>query len=75
MADRDDNDEIGDADSKGVADCVRTLNHTIGQLADHYGAASVVAALTEVVGCLSCVGDVRRGTGIRALMERIDVTR
>jgi hypothetical protein len=75
MAVRDDNDEIGDADSKGVAVCMRTLNHTIGQLVNRYGAASVVAALTEVVGCSCCVGDVRRGTGIRALMERIDVTR
>jgi hypothetical protein len=66
---------MGDADSKDVTVCVRMLNHTIGQLADRYGAASVVAAPTEVVGCSSCVGDVSRSTGIRALMKRIDFTR
>jgi hypothetical protein len=75
MANRGDNDEIGDADSKDVTVCVRTLNHTIGQLANRYGAASVAAALTEVVGCSSCVGDVSRSTGIRVLMKRIDVSR
>lgn len=76
MADRDDNDEIGDADSKGVAVCVRTLNHTIGELARCYGAASVVVALTEVMGCASCMTDiVERGTSIRALVERLGVTR
>jgi hypothetical protein len=75
MADRDDNEEIRDADLQGVTVCVRTLNHTIGQLANRYGAASVVVALTEVVGCSSCVTDVSRGWGIRALVERIDVTR
>jgi hypothetical protein len=75
MADRDDNDEIGDANSRDVAVCVLALNRTIGQLANRYGAASVVAALTEVVGCASCVNDVSRGTRIRALMVRIGVTR
>ena len=75
MANRGDNDEIGDADSKDVAVCVRMLNQTIGQLANRYGTASVVAALTEVVGCSCCVGDVSRSAGIRAPMKRIDVTR
>jgi hypothetical protein len=75
MANRGNNEEIGDADSKDVTVCVRTLNHTIGLLANRYGAASVVAALTEVVGCSSYVGDVSRGAGIRSLMKRIDVTR
>jgi hypothetical protein len=73
MTDRDDSDGIADADSKAVAACVRTLNHTIGQLANHFGAAAVVAALTEVVGCSACVGDVNRG--IRALVERITMAR
>lgn len=70
MADRD--DSIGDASSGDVAVCVRTLNHAIGQLANRYGASSVVAALVEVVGCSICMHDVnRRGTSIRALIERI----
>ena len=69
------NDSIDDANSRDVAVCVRTLNRTIGQLANRYGSASVVAALTEVVGCSSCVDDVSRGTSIQALMERIGITR
>jgi hypothetical protein len=73
MADRDDSDEIADADSKAVAACVRALDHTIEQLANHYGAAAVVAALTHVMGCSACVGDVSRGT--RALVERITMVR
>jgi hypothetical protein len=73
MADRD--GSIGDGNPRDVAVCVRTLNRTIGQLANRYGAASVVAALTEVVGCASCVDDVSRGTSIRALIERIGIIR
>src|ERR1700738_5165359 len=61
MTDRDDG--IGDANSGDVAVCVRTLNHAIGQLANRYGASSVVAALVEVVGCSICMHDAnRRGT-------------
>jgi hypothetical protein len=73
MADRD--DSTGDANAKDVAVCVRMLNRTIGQLANRYGAASVAAALTEVMGCSSCVDDASRGTSIRALMKRIGIIR
>lgn len=51
MAER--HDSIGDANSGDVAVCVRTLNHAIGQLANRYGASSVVAAL---VGAPSTAG-------------------
>lgn len=73
MTDR--KDHSGDADSRNVAICVRTLDHTIGQLASCYGATSVVAALTEVMGCSSCVADVNRGTRIRSRMEQIGLIR
>jgi hypothetical protein len=57
---------------EAIAACVQTLNHTIGELARSYGVASVVAALTEVMGCASCVLDsVERGTSMRALVERM----
>ena len=73
MADRDDSN--GGANSRDVAVCVRTLNRTIGWLANRYGAASVAAALTEVMGCSSCLDDVSRGMSIRALIERIGIIR
>ncbi len=60
--------EPGDA----VAACVRTLNHTIGALARFHGVAAVVVALTEVMGCSSCISDsIERGTSIRRLVERM----
>ena len=60
--------ESGDA----VAICVRTLNHTIGALARTHGVPAVVAALTEVMGCSSCITDsIERGTSIRRLVERM----
>jgi len=48
--------EKGDrkVEPRNVALCVRTLNHTIGELARCYGTHAVVAALTEVMGCTSC---------------------
>jgi len=68
-------DESG-RDVGAVAICVRKLNYTIGELARCYGAASVVAALTEVMGCSSCATDsVERGASIRALVERMNVDR
>ena len=71
----DETDVIGGADSN-IDVCVHTLDRIIGELANRYGAASVVAALTEVVGCSACAGDqIGRGTSIRALMGRIGVTR
>ena len=55
-----------------VAICVRTLNQTIGALARSHGVAVVVAALTEVMGCSSCITDsIERGASIRALVERM----
>jgi hypothetical protein len=67
-------DDIGGADSN-IDVCVHTLDRMIEELANRYGAASVVAALTEVVGCSACADDqINRGTSIRALMRRINVT-
>ena len=64
-----------DADFSDVAVCVRKLNDTIGELARRYGAASVVVALTEVMGCSSCAKDsVERGASIRALVERTNAS-
>ena len=57
-----------------VAVCVQQLNDTIGELARRYGAASVVVALTEVMGCSSCATDsVERGASVRALVERMNI--
>jgi hypothetical protein len=76
MAKHDDSDEVRNADSSDVAMCVRTLNHTIGELARRHGAACVVVALTEVMGCASCITDtVERSSSMRALVERISVAR
>jgi hypothetical protein len=76
MAARDDSDDTSKADLGDVAICARTLNHTMGELARWYGAASVVVALTEVMGCGFCMTDsVERHTSIRALVERLGVTR
>lgn len=67
---------LSDVDAKDVASCVRELNHAIGELARRYGAASVVVALTEVMGCASCATDsVERGASIRALMDRMTGSR
>jgi len=64
MIDRDGDD--------AVATCVRQINHKIGELARCYGVAAVVAALTEVMGCASCITDsMERGSSIRALVERV----
>jgi len=58
-------------DEQKVAICVRELDHTIGELARRHGAASVVLALTQVMGCASCASDsVGRGLSIRAWVER-----
>jgi hypothetical protein len=76
MAARDDTDDIGEAELSNVAICARRLNHTIGELARCYGTASVVAALTEVMGRASCAtASAERGTSIRALVERVNITR
>ena len=66
--------DVADADQTNVAVCIRTLNHTIGELARCHGATAVVVALTEVMGCSSCITDtVERGASIRALVERLRV--
>jgi hypothetical protein len=57
-----------------VAVCVRALNLTIGELARCHGVATVVAALTEVMGCSSCITDsIERGASIRTLVERMRI--
>jgi diguanylate cyclase (GGDEF)-like protein/PAS domain S-box-containing protein len=59
-------------DREDVSVCLLTLDRIIGELANRHGAASVAAALIDVVGCSSCVADnVSRGTSIRELMGRI----
>ena len=69
-------DAPSNVDMANVAICVHQLNHTIGELARCYGAASVVVALTEVMGCASCATDsIERGASIRALLERMSVSR
>lgn len=67
-----DHDHIKPDLSEDVAMCVLTLDRVIGELANRHGAASVAAALIEVVGCSSCVhDDSRRGVSIRTLLGRI----
>jgi len=51
------------------------LAYATWPLARSYGAASVVVALTEVMGCSSCTTDsAERGASIRALVERMNVS-
>ena len=74
MAQREDNH--GGADPSHVAACVRSLNHTVGELARQYGVAAVAVALTEVMGCSSCAIDsVERGASIRELVARMSAKR
>ena len=74
MTERDGSQGYERADQSAVSICVRKLNHAIGELARVYGTASVVAALTEVMGCASCAtGSVERGASIQALVERMDL--
>jgi hypothetical protein len=57
---------------EAVVICIRTLNHTIGELARCHGVAAVVIALTEVMGCSTCIADsIERGTSVRLLVERM----
>lgn len=65
--------ELRSADGKNVVACVRVLNQTIGELARTHGTAPVVAALTEVMGCSSCLGSRDRGTRMGALVKLIGV--
>jgi len=74
MAGSEESRKLSGADAKDVASCVLEINHTIGELARRYGAASVVIALTEVMGCASCATDsIERGASIRALMDRMTI--
>jgi hypothetical protein len=76
MAGSEERGKLGAIDAQDVANCVREINHAIGELARRYGAASVVVALTEVMGCATCATDsVERGASIRALMDRMSVSR
>jgi hypothetical protein len=68
------NDNDTDGNSTGVRDaaiCRRILDDTITGLAVRFGVAPVVAALTDVVGCHSCVTSPLRGAGLRELIERM----
>ena len=61
-----------DSSPDAIAICVQQLNQAIGDLARCHGVAAVVAALTEVMGCASCVTDsVERGASIRVLVEQM----
>jgi len=61
-----------DISGEAVAACVRAINHTIGELARSHGVGAVVAALTEVMGCSSCITDnIERGGSVRMLVERM----
>jgi hypothetical protein len=57
------------ADSSRVAACVVTLNRTIGELARQFGPAPVVAALTQVMGCSSCIGRTDRNPDLHELLK------
>jgi hypothetical protein len=60
------------AESDHVGECVRALNHTIGDLARRYGPTTVVAALTEIMGCASCISEnLERAANIHSQVERM----
>jgi len=64
--------DVGGTELNNVAACARSLEATIAELAQRYGTAAVVVALTEVAGCWTCAKDaVHRGASIRALIERM----
>jgi hypothetical protein len=72
MPGQEDSHEIGATELNSVAACTQKLGTLIGELAQRYGTAAVVVALTEVVGCWACAKDgVDRGASIRALIERM----
>ena len=76
MSQQDDRERSRGIDPNDVGACMRKLNHAIGQLASRYGAPSVVAALVEVMGCAYCATDsVERGASLRALIERVKLSR
>jgi hypothetical protein len=55
-----------------VRTCTDQLESALSQLQERYGIAAVLAALTEVAGCASCVGHTMKGDSLRALIERIE---
>jgi hypothetical protein len=59
------------AESRDAAICTRILDDTITGLAVRFGVAPVVAALTEIVGCYSCVTNPLQGAGMRALIKKM----
>jgi len=58
-------------EAQRVAICGRLLNDMIAHLAARFGVGAVVIALTEMVGCQSCVAEATRGASIRTLVERL----
>lgn len=63
---------MSDPDAKLV--CVRILSDTVNDLAVRYGIEPVAMALTEIVGCGSCVSEAVRGAGLRELLEKLVVS-
>ena len=58
-------------DSVAAGICLRILNDMILELARRHGVGAVVLALTEIVGCQSCIDDKADGDSVRALLERM----
>ncbi len=66
-----DDDEADLLDPSGVGICTRILNDTVAQLAVRYGVATVVFALTEIVGCSSCLNDASRTANLHSLIGKL----
>ncbi len=64
-------DERGPLDPGGVGICTRILNDTVAQLAVRYGVSTVVFALTEIVGCSSCLSDAGRDANLHSLVDKL----
>ncbi len=65
-------DDEGDVlDAGGIGICTRILNDTVAQLAVRYGVSTVVFALTEIVGCSSCLHDPGQGENLRSLVGKL----
>jgi hypothetical protein len=57
--------------SENVSVCRNVLNDTLVRLALQYGAATAVAALTELAGCATCAVKDRRREHIRSLIRTV----
>lgn len=70
MSEQDD-EESDVLDPGGVGICMRILNDTVAQLAVRYGVSTVVLALTEIVGCSSCLNDASRTANLHSLVGKL----